>query len=55
MIVYITGCCGFIGSYISEYFLKAGFIVRGVDKMTYASDEGVLNMLQGYDNFYFEN
>ncbi len=54
MIVYITGCCGFIGSYISEYFLKAGFIVRGVDKMTYASDEGVLNMLQGYDNFYFE-
>ena len=35
--VYITGCLGFIGSYITRTCLHKGWYVKGVDKMTYAS------------------
>ena len=44
--IYVTGCAGFIGSYVTEYFLKLGWIVRGIDKMTYASDKNVINMFK---------
>lgn len=36
-IVYVTGCCGFIGSYVTEACLNRGWYVIGVDKMTYAA------------------
>ena len=35
-IVYVTGCLGFIGSYVTRSCLKKGWYVRGVDKITYA-------------------
>ena len=35
-IVYITGCLGFIGSYITRTCLELGWYVKGVDKITYA-------------------
>ncbi len=37
-VVYITGCFGFIGSYITRACLDKGWEVRGIDKMTYASN-----------------
>lgn len=36
-IVYVTGCLGFIGAYVTEACLKQGWHVIGVDKMTYAA------------------
>lgn len=36
-IVYITGCLGFIGSYVTEECLKRGWYVTGIDKITYAA------------------
>jgi dTDP-glucose 4,6-dehydratase len=53
-IVYITGCLGFIGSYVTRKCLKRGWHVRGVDKMTYASNAELLNEFNTYDNFTFE-
>ena len=41
--VMITGCAGFIGSYVTEEFLNAGYKVYGVDKMTYAGNRESLN------------
>ena len=39
-IVYVTGCLGFIGSHVTEACLEKGWYVIGVDKCTYASNEG---------------
>lgn len=36
-VVYVTGCLGFIGAYVTEACLNEGWHVIGVDKMTYAS------------------
>lgn len=36
-IVYVTGCLGFIGSYVTEACLEQGWYVIGVDKVTYAA------------------
>lgn len=36
-VVYITGCLGFIGAYVTETCLQRGNYVIGVDKMTYAA------------------
>lgn len=36
-IVYVTGCLGFIGAYVTEACLEQGWYVIGVDKMTYAA------------------
>ena len=36
-IVYVTGCLGFIGAYVTQACLEKGWFVIGVDKMTYAS------------------
>tara|TARA_R110001632_G_scaffold64603_2_gene153496 strand:+ start:1946 stop:2902 length:957 start_codon:yes stop_codon:yes gene_type:complete len=51
--VYITGCLGFIGSYITRTCLKKGWHVKGVDKMTYASNKGLLKEFKKYSNFSF--
>ena len=42
-VVYITGCLGFIGSYVTQRCLDLGWHVRGIDKKTYASRNDVLN------------
>jgi dTDP-glucose 4,6-dehydratase len=53
-IVYITGCLGFIGSYITRACLQKGWQVRGIDKVTYAANSTLLAEFQKYDNFIFE-
>jgi dTDP-glucose 4,6-dehydratase len=53
-IVYITGCLGFIGSYVTRECLKRGWFVRGIDKLTYASNSSLLNEFNSYKNFAFE-
>ena len=53
-IVYVTGCLGFIGSYVTRECLKKGWQVRGIDKMTYAANVSLLDEFLGYPNFIFE-
>lgn len=53
-IVYVTGCLGFIGSYVTRLCLQKGWHVRGIDKGTYASDFSLLQEFKQYDNFVFE-
>jgi dTDP-glucose 4,6-dehydratase len=52
-IVYITGCLGFIGSYITRLCLEKGWYVKGVDKITYAANTDLLNEFRKYSNFSF--
>jgi dTDP-glucose 4,6-dehydratase len=54
-IVYITGCLGFIGSYVTRKCLEKGWYVKGVDKMTYAANKELLSEFYEYDNFSFIN
>lgn len=53
-IVYVTGCLGFIGSYVTRECLKRGWYVRGIDKITYAARPGLLEEFTQYDNFVFQ-
>ncbi len=41
-VVYVTGCMGFIGSYVARACLERGWYVYGIDKGTYASNEDVI-------------
>jgi dTDP-glucose 4,6-dehydratase len=52
-VVYITGCLGFIGSYVTRTCLEKGWYVKGVDKMTYAANKHLLDEFNQYDNFSF--
>lgn len=52
-VVYITGCLGFIGSYLTRTCLELGWYVKGVDKMTYAANKKLLDEFNKYDNFSF--
>jgi dTDP-glucose 4,6-dehydratase len=52
-IVYITGCLGFIGSYITRLCLEKGWYVKGVDKITYAANTDLLDEFRKYPNFSF--
>ena len=54
-IVYVTGCLGFIGSYVTKFCLNAGWYVRGIDKITYASNVELLKEFSKSKNFVFEN
>ena len=54
-IVYVTGCLGFIGSYVTRMCLDGGWMVYGVDKCTYASNLALLEEFREYSNFKFEN
>lgn len=54
-VVYITGCLGFIGSYITRACLQKGWYVKGVDKMTYAANRTLLKEFREYNNFTFVN
>ena len=53
-IVYITGCLGFIGSYVTRKCLEKGWYVRGIDKITYAANLSLLEEFNTYSNFEFE-
>jgi len=53
-IVYITGCLGFIGSYVTRECLNRGWYVYGIDKMTYASNVSFLDEFLQYPTFKFE-
>jgi dTDP-glucose 4,6-dehydratase len=52
-IVYVTGCLGFIGSYVTRLCLEKGWYVKGVDKITYAANRDLLNEFGQYKNFSF--
>jgi dTDP-glucose 4,6-dehydratase len=52
-IVYVTGCPGFIGSYITRLCLDKGWYVKGVDKITYAANDELLEEFYKYKNFSF--
>jgi dTDP-glucose 4,6-dehydratase len=52
-VVYVTGCLGFIGSYVTRACLDKGWYVKGVDKMTYASNDELLKKFLSHSNFSF--
>lgn len=52
-IIYITGCAGFIGSYVTQTCLDLGWYVIGVDKLTFVSQIGSLEKFKTYQNFKF--
>ena len=52
-VVYITGCLGFIGSYITKDCLNKGWFVKGIDKITYAANVELLKTFCKYKNFSF--
>jgi len=52
-VVYVTGCLGFIGSYVTRACLKKGWYVKGVDKITYAANKDLLDEFKHYPNFSF--
>ena len=47
-IVYVTGCLGFIGAYVTEACLKKGWHVIGVDKITYAAQPDRVHDFETY-------
>ena len=53
-IVYVTGCLGFIGSYVTQACLDKGWYVYGIDNYTYASNVSKLNEFSKYSKFKFE-
>ena len=53
-IVYITGCLGFMGSHATRKALEKGWLVRGIDKVTYAANLSLLEEFGKYPNFVFE-
>jgi dTDP-glucose 4,6-dehydratase len=52
-VVYVTGCLGFIGSYVTRKCLDKGWYVKGIDRMTYAANEILLDEFNQYENFSF--
>ena len=53
-VVYITGCLGFIGSYVTRACLEKGWYVKGVDCITYAANRSLLSEFLKYkENFTF--
>jgi dTDP-glucose 4,6-dehydratase len=53
--VYISGCFGFIGSYVTTACLAKGWHVMGVDKMTYAYREDAYDTFMEHPRFSFIN
>jgi len=49
--VYVTGCLGFIGSYITRECLNQGWYVKGIDKITYASRPELIKEFEKNNNF----
>ena len=53
-IVYVTGCLGFMASYATRKCLERGWMVYGIDKLTYAANPDLLEEFKSYKNFRFE-
>ena len=53
-IVYVTGCLGFIGSYVTRKCLEKGWMVYGIDKCTYAANTDLIEEFSNHPNFRFE-
>lgn len=53
-IVYITGCLGFIGSYITRTCLEKGWYVMGVDCESYAANTDYIKEFDRYENFTYQ-
>ena len=49
--VYVTGCFGLIGSHITRACLEKGWYVKGVDALTYAANEDLIEEFCSYDKF----
>jgi len=54
-IIYVTGCLGFIGSYVTRKCLEKGWYVKGIDKITYAANVELLSEFKKNKNFSFVN
>ena len=52
-VVYVTGCLGFIGSYVTRVCLEKGWYVKGIDKITYAANKDLLNEFKNHKKFSF--
>jgi dTDP-glucose 4,6-dehydratase len=52
-LVVVTGCLGFIGSYVTQTFLKKGCKVYGIDKCTYAANQELVKEFERNKNFTF--
>jgi len=52
-LVVVTGCMGFIGSYVTVKCLERGWKVYGIDKLTYAHSEQICAGLFRHPNFKF--
>jgi dTDP-glucose 4,6-dehydratase len=52
-VVYVTGCLGFIGSYVTRACLEKGWYVKGIDKITYAANKDLLNEFKNHKKFSF--
>ena len=53
-VVYVTGCLGFIGAYVTRLCLEKGWMVYGVDKCTYAANRAHLDEFKKHESFRFE-
>lgn len=53
-IVYVTGCLGFIGSYVTRACLEQGYYVYGIDKCTYAANTSYLDEFMLNPRFRFD-
>lgn len=58
MKILVTGCCGFIGSHLTERLLLEGHEVFGIDNMNNYYDTNIkyknLEILENYDRFTFK-
>lgn len=52
-VIYVTGCLGLIGSYITKACLYNGDYVKGVDKITYAANKNLIEEFKRHENFSF--
>lgn len=53
-VVYITGCLGFIGSYVTRACLERGWQVMGIDSETYAANTAYLEEFGQHENFRYQ-
>jgi len=51
--VVITGCMGLIGSHLAKLLLHRGYLVMGVDKLTYAANSEAMKSLTSEPGFTF--
>lgn len=53
-VVYVTGCLGFIGGYVTRTCLQKGWHVMGIDCETYAANINLLDEFRTYNNFSYQ-